>query len=103
MKLGPQSTPDDVQRVRHGGVSTQRRPLAADGLGGRRRPPLVAGQPHVTLRIKKSQERRTIWGAAAPRAQTAHVGRRRDALRSVKGLLDGHRKAYRSWLRHVRH
>ena len=38
-------TPDDVQRVRHGGVSTQRRPLAADGLGGRRRPPLVAGQP----------------------------------------------------------
>ena len=34
IKLGPQSTPDDVQRVRHGGVSTQRRPLAADGLGG---------------------------------------------------------------------
>ena len=73
MKLGPQSTPDDVQRVRHGGVSTQRRPLAADGLGGRRRPPLVAGQPHVTLRIKKiagAQNDLGGGGAAGPKQPT---------------------------------
>ena len=88
MKLGPQSTPDDVQRVRHGGVSTQRRPLAADGLGGRRRPPLVAGQPHVTLRIKKIAERRTIWGAAAPRGPNS---RRRAAAakRIFQGAQEG--------------
>ena len=88
MKLGPQSTPDDVQRVRHGGVSTQRRPLAADGLGGGRRPPLVAGQPHVTLRIKKIAERRTIWGAAAPRGPNS---RRRAAAakRIFQGAQEG--------------
>ena len=88
IKLGPQSTPDDVQRVRHGGVSTQRRPLAADGLGGRRRPPLVAGQPHVTLRIKKIAERRTIWGAAPPRGPNS---RRRAAAakRIFQGAQEG--------------
>ena len=88
MKLGPQSTPDDVQRVRHGGVSTQRRPLAADGLGGGRRPPLVAGQPHVTLRIKKSQERRTIWGAAAPRGPNS-PRRAAAAKRIFQGAQEG--------------
>ena len=88
MKLGPQSTPDDVQRVRHAGVSTQRRPLAADGLGGRRRPPLVAGQPHVTLRIKKSQERRTIWGAAAPRGPNS-PRRAAAAKRIFQGAQEG--------------
>ena len=91
MKLGPQSTPDDVQRVRHGGVSTQRRPLAADGLGGRRRPPLVAGQPHVTLRIKKIAERRTIWGAAAPRGPNSP---RRAA--AAKRIFQGRRRSSRS-------
>ena len=88
MKLGPQSTPDDVQRVRHGGVSTQRRPLAADGLGGRRRPPLVAGQPHVTLRIKKIAERRTIWGAAAPRGPNS-PRRAAAAKRIFQGAQEG--------------
>ena len=84
----PVPPPDDVQRVRHGGVSTQRRPLAADGLGGRRRPPLVAGQPHVTLRIKKIAERRTIWGAAAPRGPNS---RRRAAAakRIFQGAQEG--------------
>ena len=65
MKLGPQSTPDDVQRVRHGGVSTQRRPLAADGLGGRRRPPLVAAAPCYFANQKIAGAQNDLGGGAA--------------------------------------
>ena len=75
MKLGPQSTPDDVQRVRHGGVSTQRRPLAADGLGGRRRPPLVAGSPMLLCESKNRRSAERSGGRRRRGAQTAHVGR----------------------------
>ena len=77
-----------MQRVRHGRVGVHSRPLAADGLGGRRRPPLVAGQPHVTLRIKKIAERRTIWRAAAPRGPNS-PRRAAAAKRIFQGAQEG--------------
>ena len=92
IKLGPQSTPDDVQRVRHGGVSTQRRPPAADGLGGggagRR---WWRGSPMLLCESKKSQSAERSGGRRRRGAQTADVGR---LPRS--GFFRGRRRASRS-------
>ena len=91
MKLGPQSTPDDVQRVRHGGVSTQRRPLAADGSGGGAGRRWWRGSPMLLCESKNRRSAERSGGRRRRGAQTAHVGR---LPRS--GFFRGRRRASRS-------